>query len=104
MFEETYISSTKQNNIDSINESSTKDNNIDSVDESSTSKNNKCSIGSISKLKRLKKQKPKSLSSIIEECDNCGKNNIVENDGYINCQDCGLIFSKHIDSNIEWRS
>jgi transcription initiation factor TFIIIB Brf1 subunit/transcription initiation factor TFIIB len=62
------------------------------------------SLKDISKLKREKKQqKTKSQHNDLESCINCSKYDLVMINGQLTCRDCGLIYSKHIDSGIEWR-
>jgi transcription initiation factor TFIIIB Brf1 subunit/transcription initiation factor TFIIB len=40
----------------------------------------------------------------FDKCENCGKSDIVEHNGHHTCRDCGLIFGKHIDTGVEWRT
>lgn len=94
MFEETYCSTTNKTSLITTNKSK-----------------NLSSLKGLRKDKRdvkfqYQKQNQKSHQDISEFdiCENCGKFNIVENNGQHMCRDCGLIFGKHIDTGIEWRT
>lgn len=63
------------------------------------------SLKTISNKKRQirKNNFKKTDNTNFDKCENCGKCNLFTLNGKITCNDCGLIFSKHIDTNIEWR-
>jgi transcription initiation factor TFIIIB Brf1 subunit/transcription initiation factor TFIIB len=97
MFEETYITDTT--NLSSSISTNTINSNI--------IKPKLSSLKGLRKNKRDAKYQAKIYQQDNTEfdiCDNCGKSDIVENNGHHMCRDCGLIFGKHIDTGVEWRT
>jgi transcription initiation factor TFIIIB Brf1 subunit/transcription initiation factor TFIIB len=105
MFEETYNSKTTNQTSPITTNKKTNANDNSNANANSTTK--------LTSLKGLRKGRrdAKFQSKITQQdntefdkCENCGNSDIVEYNGQNTCRDCGLIFGKHIDTGVEWRT